>query len=134
MVTVVTLNAQGQWTHRMEIPEGHAIPDGYVLYVDQPAVPDAWRDFQAAVLAGYAVPGHGFTLALGDEDRAQFTQMLSLIGEGLDLQQMTDETPVSIADQSGAMHEVTVLQFRQIMLGYGLHYKGLWDAAKASET
>lgn len=72
MVTVVTLNAQGQWTHRLEIPEGHAIPDGYVLYVDQPAVPDPIKDFeQAMVAARSAMAGILDALPLADRMKIQ---------------------------------------------------------------
>lgn len=134
MVNYVLLNGAGQVVHRYQAPEGYAVPEGYVLAAGQPDAPDAWRDFHQAVTAGCLVQPEGFILALGDEHRAQFGQMLALVKEALDLGMITNDTPQSIADQSGAMHELTTLRFRQVMVIYGMHYKGLWDAAKLAEA
>lgn len=84
--------------------------------------------FYNGVVAGFTVTPEGFTLRLEDVDRAAFAQMLALVKEALDLGMITDETPQLIADHTGTRHEVTTLRFRQIMVAYGLHYKGLWDA------
>lgn len=89
------------------------------------------QQFQTTVEAGYTVQPEGFTLALGDADRVQFTQLLTLIQEALSLGLITNETPQSIADQAGAKHTVTTLRLRQILVGYGLAYKTAWDAARA---
>lgn len=87
--------------------------------------------FYNGVVAGFDVAPEGFTLRLEDVDRAAFAQMLALVKEALDLGMITSETPQLIADHTGARHEVTTLRFRQIMVTYGLHYKGLWDALTA---
>lgn len=84
--------------------------------------------------AGYSVQPEGFILALHDKDRALFGQMLVLVREGLDLGLITDATPQTIADKDGELHTVTTLRFRAIMIGYGSHYKAMWDALKASEN
>lgn len=76
---------------------------------------------------GFLVQPENFTLALHEKDRNAFTQMLSLIQEALSLGLTNNDAIVVIADQSGAKHSVTTLRFRQIMVGYGLYYKSLWD-------
>ena len=84
--------------------------------------------FTNGVVSGFMVQPEGFTLRLEDADRAAFAQMLALVKEALDLGMITSETPQLIADKTGTRHEVTTLRFRQIMVAYGLYYKGLWDA------
>ena len=84
---------------------------------------------QATVDAGYTVQPEGFTLALGDSDRSQFTQMLTLVQEALSLGLIDNDTPQTIADKDGGKHTVSTLRLRQILVLYGLHYKGIWDAA-----
>ena len=84
---------------------------------------------KAQVRAGYTVQPEGFTLALGDSDRSQFTQMLTLVQEALSLGLIDNDTPQIIADKDGGKHTVSTLRLRQILVLYGLHYKGIWDAA-----
>lgn len=81
--------------------------------------------------AGYTVQPEGFTLAIKDADRAAFTSLLVLVQEAQIQGVITDETPQSISDKDGVRHEVTTLRFRQIMLGYGQHFKTLWDNFQA---
>jgi hypothetical protein len=76
---------------------------------------------------GYAVNPEGFVLGLAESDRNAFTQMLTLVQEALSLGLISNDTSQVIADKSGAKHSITTLRFRQIMLGYGMYYKGLWD-------
>ncbi len=103
---------------------------------------DRWAEsaFEAATLpadpiaAGYLVAPEGFTLALGDTDRAAFTAMLTLVQEALSLSVITNETEQTIADKDGTPHTVSTLRLRQILVGYGFHYKTLWDAARASAS
>lgn len=85
------------------------------------------------IAAGYEVSPEGFTLRLGDEDRDKFTQMLTLLRELEFLGGITDETPQTIADINGNIHTITTLRFRQIMVGYGLYYKNLWDELALAE-
>lgn len=87
--------------------------------------------FEAGIAAGYLVDPEGFTLALGAEDRAQFAQLLALVREALDLGLITSTTPQSIKAKDGVLHEVTTDRLRQILVGYGFHYKTLWDALNA---
>ncbi|GAA5137359.1 hypothetical protein GCM10023213_13920 [Prosthecobacter algae] len=88
---------------------------------------------KATLQAGYLVQPEGFTLSLADRDRLQFTQMLALVREALDLGLISNTTPQKIADSEGNLHEISTLRFRQIMVGYGFCYKTAWDQAKASE-
>ena len=78
--------------------------------------------------SGFLVQPENFILGLSDADRGAFTQMLSLVKEALDLGVITNDTPQIIADINGETHTVLTLRFRQIMVQYGLYYKGLWDS------
>jgi hypothetical protein len=86
----------------------------------------ARRTFDAAIAAGYAVPGLSLTLRLGESDRAAFTGLLALVNEGVRAGAKTEDSPVTIAGVEGVA-TVTVGQFRGIALGYGAHYAGLWQ-------
>jgi hypothetical protein len=79
------------------------------------------------VSKGYQVEPEGFVLGLAESDRNAFTQMLTLVQEALSLGLISNDTSQVIADKSGAKHSITTLRFRQIMLGYGMYYKSLWD-------
>jgi hypothetical protein len=78
--------------------------------------------------AGYLVEPEGFTLGLTESDRNAFTQMLTLTQEALSLGMVDNDTNQTIADKSGVKHSITTLRFRQIMIGYGMYFKGLWDS------
>lgn len=79
------------------------------------------------ISAGYTVEPENFTLGLSDADRGAFTQMLALTKEALDLEIITNDTPQTISDKGGQKHTISTLRFRQIMVQYGMYYKGLWD-------
>lgn len=76
---------------------------------------------------GFYVQPEEFYLAMGDNDRAMFSQMLSLVKEALELGLITNDTIQTIADKDGQKHQLTTLRFRQIMVAYGFYYKTLWD-------
>lgn len=97
----------------------------YLGYTGAPAAPVAHPDGSFGHV--YAVDPEGFSLKLADFDRSMFNQMLTLVREGLDLGLMANEDLVKIADVNGDLHEISVLRFRQIMVGYGSYYKALWD-------
>jgi len=76
---------------------------------------------------GFLVSPENFYLALNDNDRNSFTQMLSLVKEALDLGLITNDTPQIISDKDGNLHTLTTLRFRQIMVEYGFYYKTIWN-------
>lgn len=84
------------------------------------------QNFDAQIKNGYKTE-EGFILALEDNDRSLFTQMLSLIKEALDLGLITNDTEQTIRDKSGNVQILSTLRFRQVMVGYGMYYKSLWD-------
>lgn len=88
---------------------------------------EAQFDLNKAIDGGFKVEPENFILALCDNDRLMFTQMLSLVKEALDLGLITNETSQTISDKFGQKHELTTLRFRQIMVQYGMYYRGLWD-------
>ena len=100
-----------------------------VLKTSEQLQADRIEAAKAQVRTGYTVQPEGFTLALGDNDRSQFTQMLTLVQEALSLGFIDNDTPQTIADKDGGKHTVSTLRLRQILVLYGLHYKGIWDAA-----
>lgn len=87
---------------------------------------EAQFDLNKAIDGGFKVEPENFILALCDNDRLMFTQMLSLVKEALDLGLITNDSPQIISDKFGQKHELTTLRFRQIMVQYGMYYKGLW--------
>ena len=77
--------------------------------------------------AGYDVQPEDFVLGLSEYDRTAFTQMLLLVREALDLGLISNSDSQTISDKTGEKHSLTTERFRQIMVSYGLFYKGLWD-------
>lgn len=89
--------------------------------------PTARETFDTAVAAGYLVEPEGFTIALTERDRSDFAQLMVLTKEALELglAQQTDTT--TIDDINGGIHTVTLQRLREILVGYGFYYKGLWN-------
>lgn len=108
-------------TQRLEFLDGKLI----VADMEESVIKKSKRE--TLIESGLKIEPEGFILALKDEDRAAFSQMLSLVKEALDLGLITNETPQIIADKNGQKHQISTLRFRQIMVQYGLYYKSLWD-------
>ena len=69
----------------------------------------------------------GRALAIRDEDRNQFNQLLSI----LTLAGSADSAPVAIADKDGVMIDgVTFGVFKSLMLGLATHYQMIWAEFK----
>ena len=83
--------------------------------------------FQGYISQGFLVSPENFVLGLDENDRAAFSQMLSLIKEALDLGLITNESVQTISDKNGQKHQLLTLRFRQVMVAYGFYFKGLWD-------
>lgn len=87
-----------------------------------------YNTFSNAINAGFLVTPENYTLALGEQDRILFSQMLVLVREALSLGMIDDNTIQHIADVNGNRYDVTTRRFREIMVSYGLYYKNLWDS------
>lgn len=87
--------------------------------------------YEAAVAIGYPVSPEGFTLPLDEVTRGKLAELMTLINTALAIGsvQLTDTT--QIQDAAGTMHSVTFDRLRQILVGYGLRQKQLWDALNA---
>ena len=72
--------------------------------------------------------GNGYRLAMGDNDRNQWTSLLVLYRES----NAPDTTELQIADIDGNLHTVTLAQFRQIAIGLGQAYASLWTAYRSA--
>lgn len=83
--------------------------------------------FGERLAEGYPVPGTPYRLAMQDSDRAQFSSMLVLIRELMDAGYITNDTPHEIKAIDNQIFQLTTAQFRQTMIGYGIHYKNLWN-------
>jgi hypothetical protein len=64
----------------------------------------------------------GYALGVSDEDQLAFTKLSS----GFQLIGVSDDHQLEIKDINGQMHEVTFLQFKQIMTGYIQFCYNLW--------
>lgn len=85
------------------------------------------RIFLEAVAAGYDT-GLGYTIGITDADRSQFTQLLVIFQTA----SAPDDTDVSIADITGQLHQVTLADFRTLMVAAGLYYQTLWTNYKTA--
>ena len=83
--------------------------------------------FAQKIAQGYNIPGTPYYLAMGDNDRSQFSAMLNLINQAIALGMITPDTPQSVMDKDRNPVKLTTLQFQQVMVGYGFYYKQLWD-------
>lgn len=83
--------------------------------------------FNNAIQTGYNIPSTPYYLGLEDPDRAQFSGMLSLLNEAMAAGYVTSSSPVTIRDKEYNTVPLTVGSFKSIMIGYGFHYKTLWD-------
>lgn len=72
--------------------------------------------------------GNGYTLAIGDNDRNQFVQLLVMLREC----NASDSTDVTFADINGHLHTLTLSEFRQTILALGQYYQTLWTTYRSS--
>jgi len=123
------LNPETEVLTRTKIVTIDSVTEGWAI--TQLPVEEIKRNaYQATIDAGYTVPGLGITLAMQESDRNAFTGLLSLLNEAISMGLKTITDPVAIADITGASYTVTIGQFKQIMLGYGLYISELWASSK----
>lgn len=84
------------------------------------------QEYDTLISAGFEY--NRITLSLTDHDRNQFTQLLALLKEGIELGQLSDTTIIKISDINGQVHDISVIDFRKAMFAYGMHIKTLWDS------
>ena len=82
-------------------------------------------EFNAKVEAGFDY--NGIVLGLQENDRVQFTQLITMIQEGLQLNLITNDAPIYVKDINGAPHEISVQNLRTALFSYGMYFKTLWD-------
>jgi len=82
--------------------------------------------FDKAIAAGYDT-GKGYRLRLFESDRNAFTQLLVLLREA----NATDDLPTAVADTEGTVRQLTAKELRGILVGYGVHFQGLWQQLMA---
>ena len=79
------------------------------------------------IALGYSVLPENFVLGYEEQDRSAFTQMTVLIREALNKNLIDNNTPQTIKDINRTMHTVITDRYLDIIIGYGLYYKQLWD-------
>jgi hypothetical protein len=92
--------------------------------------PTPLQTFNAAIAAGYTVPGvtPPLVLDLSDAARAQFTGLMVLLNSLLTTGQAQLTTPQAITDKAGQSRALPISQIQTILLGYGVYYAGLYEA------
>lgn len=83
------------------------------------------NNYNLAVASGYDT-GFGFKIRLEEADRAVLTQGLNFVNEGLMNGYLNTGSYVPIKDYNGVMHQITVLQYKQIWFMGGAYYTNLW--------
>ena len=98
---------------------------------DRKAIEDALgADYNAQVAKGITV--NGITLAAQKDDRDKFTQLIALLREAEELlpddaaKAAFRETIVAISDINNTVHEISVMQARQLIVQYGQAVNALW--------
>ena len=105
-----------------------SIPTGSIFTVeDEVIVPTGYDIYRQGIEQGYNIPNTPYYLGLDDADRAQFQGMLLLVNEALSLGLITTASMQSIVDKNNNVIPMSVLDFKQLMVGYGFYYKTLWD-------
>jgi hypothetical protein len=111
-----------------------ATEDGWAVQAKpEPLPPDADAIFRSTIAAGYAVEPEGYSLAMDDTDRANWSQLLVLLREAEDMGGMTGDSPVSFLDLTGAPRQATLTRFRQIMVGLGGAYQTAFFARHSGQ-
>lgn len=87
---------------------------------------DKQLQFDEAITTGYNIPNTSIYLKMGNEDRIAWNQLLSLLNELLNINQITVDTLITIADKNGVIHKVTVTAAKQYIVGLGFYYYQLW--------
>lgn len=91
-------------------------------------------DYRASISAGITPSGSAIVLAAGDSDVSKFTQLATLLREVESLQPTEEakaafrSSSVTVADIQGETHQVTVQEFRAMIVDYGIQVNTLWAA------
>lgn len=117
--------------------EGYTPPEGFTvvsiedaaelprLTVEAPVDPREAieAEYQAAISTGHCVMPEGFCLAMGDADRANWSQLLVLLREAEGLGAVDGSSLVDFLDITGTARQATLTRFRQIIVGLGQAYQ-----------
>ena len=89
--------------------------------------------FDAAVAAGYTVPGvtPPLVLDLGSETRATFTGLMVLLNSLMSSGQLLGSSQQTITGHDGTPRSLPVSQIEAILLGYGVYYANLFNTLHA---
>jgi hypothetical protein len=79
------------------------------------------NDFEMLLEQGYFDEAENITLAIKEQDRTAFSQLLTMLKLAAELSQ---ELPsqMAIADKDGGLHLLTILNLKALLLRYGFYY------------
>lgn len=120
-ITDIQRLTRGEWVYDQA---AQTASRPYVV-VDIPADESKQTAFQVARDAGFNT-GLGYSLGLQDQDRADFTSLLTLLTAA----GAQDEMETSIADTEGVLHPIKVGALKPLLVQYGLYFQGIWAASK----
>ena len=81
--------------------------------------------FNIKLKEGYFNSDFNITLAIMPEDRKSFTELLIMLNLAKELNQTVDN--INIADLYNNVITLPVLNFKILMLQYGVYYQTLWE-------
>lgn len=95
------------------------------MEAQQSAVEDAAKEatFRATIATGHCVTPEGYCLAMDDQDRANWSQLLVLLREAESLGAINGSSPVQFLDITGTLRTATLTRFRQIIVSLGEAYQ-----------
>ena len=91
------------------------------------------NDFVLLLEQGYFDEEENIRLAIKDEDRTAFSQLLSMLKLAEELQADTPET-IEIADKHSKLHSLSILNLKALLLRYGFYYQYFWSNTVAKKN
>lgn len=92
-----------------------------------PAPPPQDQIYADHLAAGFDDPVTGIKFKTVERAQAKFGRMCTLIDLATNQGAMSADSVVTLFDYSEAQHELTVAEFRALMLRYGIYCKQLFD-------
>lgn len=102
--------------------------------VDPPEAPQPSEEetkeatFRATIATGHCVIPEGYCLAMDDQDRANWSQLLVLLREAESLGAINGSSPVQFLDITGTLQTAPLTRFREIIVSLGQAYQNAFFA------
>ncbi|XHR30427.1 MAG: hypothetical protein ACFUZC_07660 [Chthoniobacteraceae bacterium] len=96
----------------------------------QTALAKLQKDFEADLAKGYVDKELGITIAIGDSDRQQFNDL----EQHLIRKAVPDNQAVTIKALDGSLHQITRVQFHELLIRAGDYYLSLWGTLQQKKA